>query len=401
MAAPNPEEELARLHKLAARALPPLVVVTGSNDLFRAEATDRLLAAVPAGAELRVLDAGEERAAGGDEDADGGEDDAGDDGDDGAGDAVGGACPELQELCGGGLFTKVAWLVVRRGAGWWQRHVGSLAAALPRFAKGCTLVLEARKLDRRKKVAQGLVKALAASGALFEFRDLYDQPFDRSRSPLEGELCKWVVGRAARLGVALQPDAAWLVVVQVGKAPADLLAELGRLRDRFGADPRRKPLAPAELRGALTCSFESTPFELADAVLRHDRRAALRSVRAMFDRGVRARDGRPMDAGGVFPFATNWLHGQLATTLDARQLLASGVPERDLAGRMGVRQFVDRFVEHVRGNDEARLRRGLLALVAVQRLSRLTGEQPDALLERFLAAWFDGVPVPVAEGLEP
>jgi hypothetical protein len=42
-----------------------------------------------------------------------------------------------------------------------------------------------------------------------------------------------------------------------------------------------------------------------------------------------------------------------------------------------------------------------LALVAVQRLSRLTGEQPDALLERFLAAWFDGVPVPVAEGLEP
>ncbi len=399
MAVPHPEEELARLHKLAARGLPPLVVVTGANDLFRAEAVDRLLAAVPATAELRVIDTGDERDGGGGDDDAAADDDGGDDA--GAGDAGLAACPELQDLRGGGLFTKVAALFVRRGAAWWRRHVAALAAVLPRAGIGCTVVLESRKLDKRKKAAQALLKSLAASGALFEFRDLYDQPFDRSRSPLEGELCKWVVARAARLGVPVQADAAWLVVMQVGKVPADLLAELGRLRDRFGADAKRRPLTPADLRGVLTVSFESTPFELAEAVLRGDRRAAMRSVRAMFDRGVRARDGKPMDAGGVFPFATNWLHGQLATTLDARQLLASGVAERDLPARVGVRQFVDRFVEQVRANDEARLRRGLSALVEVQRLSRLTGEDPDLLLERFLAAWFDGAPVPVAEDLEP
>jgi hypothetical protein len=46
------------------------------------------------------------------------------------------------------------------------------------------------------------------------------------------------------------------------------------------------------------------------------------------------------------------------------------------------------------------LRRGLLAVHACQRLVRLTGEEPDALLERFLAQWFDGVPIPTAEDLE-
>jgi DNA polymerase III delta subunit len=400
MGVPNPDDELARLHKLAARGLPPLVAVTGANDLFRAEAVDRLLAAVPPAAELRVLDAGDEREGGG-TGGDGGDDDGSADGDGDAADGEVAAPPELAELRGGGLFAKVAFLVVRRGGGWWQRHVAAVAASLPRFGKGCTLIVEARKLDRRKKVAQSLLKSLADSGASFEFRDLYDSPFDRTRSPLEGELCKWVVARAARLGVPLQPDAAWLVVMQVGKQPADLVAELGRLRDRFGADPKRKALAPADLRGALTVGFQSTPFELADAVLKNDRRAAMRSLRAMFDRSVRTKDGKAMDAGGVFPFATNWLHGQIATALEGRQLLASGVSERDLPARAGVRGFADRFVDQVRANDEARLRRGIQALVAVQRLSRLTGEEPDALLERFLAAWFDGVPVPVAEDLEP
>jgi DNA polymerase III delta subunit len=401
MGVPNPDDELARLHKLAARGLPPLVAVTGANDLFRAEAVDRLLAAVPPAAELRVLDAGDEREGGG-TGGDGGDDGGSADGDGDAADGGGevAAPPELAELRGGGLFAKVAFLVVRRGGGWWQRHVAAVAASLPRFGKGCTLIVEARKLDRRKKIAQSLLKSLADSGASFEFRDLYDSPFDRTRSPLEGELCKWVVARAGRLGVALQPDAAWLLVVQVGKSPAELLAELQRLRDQFGADPKRKPLAPADLRGKLTCSFESTPFELAEAVLRGDRRAALRSLRAMFERGVRGKDGKQTDAGGLLPFTTSWLYQQLATTLEGRQWLDSGVSLRDVPARVGVHQFTERFTEQVQRLDAARLRRGLTALHAVQRGSRLTGEEPDVLLERFLAQWFDGATIPTAEDFE-
>lgn len=400
MAAPNPEDELQRLAKLAQKGLPPVTLITGVHDAFRAEAVDRALAAVPKDADLRVLDAWEERVTGGG----GGEDD--DDGDDdaggpGAADADAAAlCPELQDLRGGGLFARTAFLVVRRGAGWWQKHAAAIAAAAPRFGKGCGLVVEAPKLDKRKKAAQQFVKQVADAGALFEFRELYDLPYDRSRGPFEGELCKWLVGRAQKLGVPLTPEAAWLVVMQVGKATPELLAELQRLRDQLGADPKRKPLAPADLRGKLTCSFGSTPFELAEAVLGDDRRAAWRSVRAMFDRGVRAKDGRAMDQGGVLPFATSWLYGQFAAALEGRQLLDAGTSERDLPQKCGVFQFADRFVGNVRRHSAARLRRGLLALHACQRLSRQTGEEPDALLEGFLRQWFDGAPIPSAEDLE-
>jgi DNA polymerase III delta subunit len=402
MAVPNPEDELQRLGKLLQKGLPPVVLVTGVNDPFRAEAVDRALTAIGEDVDLRVLDAWEERASGG-----GGSDDSVEGDDDGGGDdgaaadaAAGRACAELQDLRGGGLFARASYLVVRRGSGWWQRHAESAAALLPRFGKGCGLLVEAPKLDKRKKAAQQLVKQVADAGGYFEFRELYDLPFDRSRGPLEGELCKWLVARAQKLGVPLTPEAAWLVVMQVGKATPELLAELQRLRDRIGADPKRKPLAPADLRGQLTCSFGSTPFELAEAVLADDRRAAWRSARAMFDRGVRAKDGKQMDAAGVLPFAASWLHGQFAAALEGRQLLDAGVSERDVAQKCGVFQFVDRFLATIRRHPAARLRRGLLAVHACQRLVRLTGEEPDALLERFLAQWFDGVPIPTAEDLE-
>jgi len=402
MAAPHPEDELERVRRLASKGLPALSIVTGPNDFFRAEAVALLLAAVPKDAELRSIDAVDERAGGdgGAAEGDEGSDEA-DQAPEADADAAEGLarCPELLDLRGGGRFARSAFVFVRRGKNWWKTHVVTLATQLPKFAKGCGLVVEASKVDKRKKVAATLVKELAQAGAVFEFRDLYETPFGQS-NPLQGELCKWVAGRSKKLGVALTPEAAWLVVMQVGKALPELLAELGRLRDQLGADPASKPLLPADLRGKLTCSFESNPFEFAEAVLGGDRRAALRSVRAMFDRGVRGKDGRAMDTGGLLPFATSWLFQSLARTHEARLLLDSGVSPRDLPARAGVYNFADRFIAQVQQNDRARLRTGLLALHHCQRASRLTGEDPELLLERFLAQWFDGAPIPAAEDLD-
>jgi hypothetical protein len=398
MAGPHPEDELTRLGKLLDRGLPPLVIVTGASDWFRTEAMERLLAAVPKAAELRLLDAVDVRAPGGGGNEEEDEDDEVPGETDGAEGIA--ACPELLDLCSGGLFARTTFLVIRRGANWWARHAATLAAQLPHFAKGSGLVLEAKKLDKRKKAAAALVKGLADKSSLFEFRDLYDMPYDRSRSPLEGELARWVVARAARLGVPLTPAAAWLLVAQVGKVLPELVAELERLRDQFPAGSKPAPLEPSDLRGKITCSFESTPFELAEAVLAQDKRRALRSVRAMFDHGVRKRDGGAMDSGGRLPFTTSWLYQSLATVYEARQLVDSGMSLRDVPGRVGVRQFVDRFVEQVQRNDVQRLQRGLLAVHHCQRMSRLTSEEPEVLLERFLAQWFDGAPIPTAADLD-
>lgn len=400
MAVPSPDRELARLGKRLQTGLPPVTVVTGPSDFFRQRAMERLLAAVPDDAELRLVDAVDLRADGG----------ADDDGDAPDGDATGAAdgdagevdtgCQELLDLRGGGLFARATVVVVRRGSNWWRRHAPALAAQRERIASGSALVLEAAKLDKRRRAAADLAKALAAAGTLFEFRELYELPYDRSRGPLEGELCQWVGSAARALGVALQPEAALLVIGQVGREPGELLAELQRLKDQLGADPRRPPLAPADLRGRLTVSFESTQFEFVDAVLAGDRRAAHRSLVGMFARGLRRADGRANDTGGLLPQITNWLFKQLATLDDALALRDQGVSLDELPGRVGVRQFVDRFVEQVRRNDRAQVRRGLLALHACQRASRLTGEEPEVLLERFLGQWFDGLPVPDAEEFE-
>ncbi|MBX3461777.1 MAG: hypothetical protein KF830_01285 [Planctomycetes bacterium] len=395
---PHPEKQLERLRQALAKGLPPVLLVTGANDHFRAEAMELVLAAVPADAELRIVDAVELRAGGAaaDDDAD---DAAADDETEAGDEAAAAGCPELQDLRSGGLFARQTFVVIRRGGAWWRLHGAAVAAQAARFPRGSGLVVEAQKLDRRKKAVAAFDREVEAAGAKFEFRDLYDQPYDRSRGPEEGELCQWVMLRAQRAGVPLQPEAAWLMVVQVGKAPRDLLAEIGRLRAQTGGKPPR-PLGPDDLRQRLSCSFEATPFEFADAVLGGDRRAAHRAVQAMFARGARGRDGKRIDQGGVLPFTASWLHRTLATVYEGRLLLDQGVSPRDLADRAGVRTFADRFTAQVRRNDARTLRRGLLALRHCQRMARLSAEEPDVLLEQFLAQWFDGAPIPTAQELE-
>lgn len=392
MAVPHPQKELDRALKLAGGPLPPVVVLSGASAWFRGQAVDALHKAVPAATELVTVDGQGTSARGVRDDGDA----AGDDDETEADAGSAAACPDLEPLRGGGLFARTAVVVVRRGDRWLKRYAAAVAAMLPRIQKGSTLVVEAQKLDKRTKFA----KSLQEGGAVFEFRELYETPFGRPDRLLEGELVEWVLTRARALGVPLHPEAALLLVMQVGKAPGELLAELEQLAVRVGPDAKRRPLQPDDLRGKLTTSFESTPFELAEAVLGGDRRRALRSLRAMFDRGVKQRDGKSMDQAGLFPFATSWLFSSIGQILEGRLLLDGGTALRDVAARAGVHMFQERFADQVRRNDRRQLEHGLLALLSCQREKRLTGEDDDVLLERFLSRWFDRLPVPAAQELE-
>jgi hypothetical protein len=392
MAVPHPEQELARVQQLLRKELPPLLVLAGPGAYFRETALAKVLAAVPADAELATVDGQEVEVRGlpGEEAGAGAE--TGDD-DDLTDSAPPAACRDLELLRGGGLFSKRAFVVVRRADRWVRRYAPALAQALPKFQSGSGLVLEAQKVDRRTRA----FKDAAERGVLFEFRDLYDQPWDRSRGPLESELVKWVQAQGRLLSVPLQPEAALLLCEHIGKAPGELRAELERLHQLQGKAPRTQPLQPADLRGKLLVGFESTPFELADAVLQRDRPAAFRSLRAMFDRAVKARDGRPMEQGGKFPFATSWLFQCLGQLHEGRVLMETGVRAEDVPARVGVRGFVDRYAAQLQKNGREQLERGMAWLLHVQRDRRLTGEEDDALLERFLVAWFDGAPPPERE----
>ncbi len=395
MAVPHPDKELDRLRAACRGGLPALVVLTGGSDWFRSEALEFVLAQVDPAAELIPVDgqavSGRGRRAAGDDEGDADEGEEAD-----ADDASGPGCRDLQPLFGGGLFAQRAVVVVRRGDKWWSKHASAVASAQSRIQRGSTLVLETQKLDKRTRFG----KELSGSGAAFEFRDLYETPFGRPDQPLQGELAQWVLQRSKKLAIPLMPESALLLLAQVGKDPSLLAAELDQLKDQFGEGGSKKALSPEDLKGKLTCSFESTPFELAEAVLGGDRRRAMRSLHAMFDRGVKQKDGKRMDQGGLFPFATSWLFSSVAQCLEGRVLLDQGVPMRDVPQKAGVFGFVDRFVQHVQKNSRERLEIGLLALLHCQRQRRLSAEEDDVLLERFLVRWFDGDAAPDVEDVE-
>lgn len=390
MAAPNPEQELRRLKKLLQSGLPSLLLVYGESDFFRGEAMDCVMAAVPQAAELRSMEGAALR--------DVAEANEEDEPDDDSGESTG-SCPELQDLRGGGLFAQSTVLVVRRAKVWWKRNVVVLSQQRGSFAKGSALVLEATALDRRKKVAAALVKQCAEAGASFEFRDLYEQPYNRSDGLAAGELVQWLIGRSKQLGVALSDESACLFVTQVGGQPRELRDELERLQARLGADAKRAPLRPADLRGHLTVSFESTPFEFVEAMLDRDRPRTLRSLHAMFARGVRDKAGKAMDSAGLLPFTTSWLFRALTKLYGACQAVAQGAAARDAASNAGVQRFQEQFLAQIKKNSVEQIERGLLALQHCQRLARSSGEDGLLLLDRLVAQWFDEAPLALGEDL--
>ena len=372
MAVPHPEAELDNLRtELRARGLPSVVVLSGPADFFRVGAFDEAVAAVPEGSELRRLD--------------------------GAGDAAKSDGRELHELRGAGLFASGTYLAVRRAKGWLDAHADEIAATLPAIGSGCGLILELPKLDKRTKLA----KALQEVGRSFEFRELYAEPFDRQRSPLDAELVGWVVDRARKVGVKLAREAAFQLMVVVGKSPGELAPEIDALAERF-AGRGSKVVDVADLgAGGLDARFESTPFEFVEALLADDRVRAMRSLQAMFARGVRSKDGQQVDAGGVFPFLTSWLSTSLVQVHAGRALVEAGAARPDdVARKVGVRGFADRYRDQVAMHPEVRLRRGLFALREAQRRLRSSGEDPQRLLEAFVAQWFAGRS-PRARGAKP
>lgn len=352
MAVPNPERELKRLADQLKSGLPEVLVVSGASKWFRSEAMDRVLAAVPKDADIRHVD--------GTENSDG---------------------RELDDLAGAGLFGSGSVVVVRRAEGWVKSFAKELEARVPKIAPGCALVLEVQKLDKRTKLS----KMLLSTGEGFDFRELYGEPFGRSRGPLDSEVVRFLVTRARGLKMDLTPEAALLVRSVVGDDPAELVPELKRLQQRLEG---QRTVGPEDLRGHLRVAFESTPFEFAEAVLAFDRARAERSLSAMFGRGIKSRDGSAIDPAGVLPMVASWSWQSFANVLHGRNLLDSGHTMADVVARCGVRHFTERFEAQVQKNPAARLRLGLSLLVELQRGLRTTGESPEWLLQSFVAGYF-------------
>ncbi len=353
MAAPNPELEFRRLEKICGGDSPPgLVLIRGSSRWFRDRALARLRELWKEAGEFQELD-GEEV------------------GEDGRR-----VSEFLLDLRTASLFSGARFLLLRHAERILRRFGEAFLETVEKTAKGNRLIVEVAKLDGRSKLA----RSFRERGEVFEFRDLYTKPFDARKPPASAEIVRWVTDRGAAHGLSLGPEAALFLVTVVGGDPGRIDGELSRLSS---AGLSKRP-GPEDLRVSLQVSFGASQFDLVDAVLEGDLPAALRANRALYQEGLRDREGKRIEPSAVFPLVSSWMHTCLAKLRAARDEVDSGSSISEAAARHGG-FFRDRFAGQLRRHDRASLARLGEALLRAEVRLRTMGEDPELLLERWIS----------------
>jgi DNA polymerase III delta subunit len=355
MAAPNPEIEIERLRKTLTTARKSggvkVLVLSGPERWFRDRALSMVRKALAEGGDLFELDASEREGSTQD------------------------AASFLMDLRTSSLFGGNKVLVLRSAEKWLRSHGKVLAETLDKIADGNVLVLELAKLDGRTALARKLAK----SGERFEFRRLYESAWE-GKPPASAEIVQWAMRRAKGKKLGMSADVALFLVQVVGSEASQLEGAL----EQLGLTHAGQTLTGEDLRSVLTVSFGSSQFELCDAILAKDSRAALRSLRALYREGLRDKDGKKLEAGAIFPMVTSWLASSLEKLSNAREELAAGAPVPEVVRRYGG-PFQQRFERQLRGLDIDSLRRMRAALLRAEERLRGSGEEPEVLLERLIA----------------
>ncbi|HEY1458276.1 MAG TPA: DNA polymerase III subunit delta [Solirubrobacteraceae bacterium] len=173
------------------------------------------------------------------------------------------------------------------------------------------------------------------------------------------ELPRWVCERAAQMGLALDTEAAKVLVGQVGERQQRLLRELEKLAlDRSGTDSRQ-PLGAQDIEQRAAHSQQARIYGLANALIGGDLPAAMRCYLALRDQGERL--------AGCLYLISQSLRDGLAVAVRLQAGEPAGEIKRSL--RMPARA-ADRFIADVRRSSPERLRLTLAALADLELDSR-------------------------------
>ena len=218
---------------------------------------------------------------------------------------------------------------------------------------GILLVLVVDELDGRTKVA----KALQKHGWVLQAAKPFHRPPPwQPNAPLwENDLNRWIVARARKQTLQIDPPTAHLLMSRIGPNLADLAGVLERLATVLGG------------KGTITRDLvekhtpdgeESNLFELVDTYLLGDRRRTLALTRDVLHRGsVDSRGSRVTDPSALLMQFIG------ATLRRVRQLrvvhstLAAGGDDQAVMQAAGIaRPFLPRIKEQARANSQADLR---------------------------------------------
>ena len=194
----------------------------------------------------------------------------------------------------------------------------------------------------RGKVPAQLANAVGAAGGFVK----------AEAAPSKKDLAGWVRERAAEQGLTLAADAARTLVAVVGERQQRLAREVERLA--LLAHPKTE--LNSEQVARLAAGEASTQaYELADAVVAGDVGEALRAAERLRDMG---------EAPGRLLYT---VANRLRDVHKAAELIEAGVPERDIAGRIGKPPWLaQRLVGTARRTGRDQLQRAICAFADLE-----------------------------------
>ncbi len=245
------------------------------------------------------------------------------------------------------------FLIVDGAERWKDAEIAThLLPALASIGEETTIAFFARE-EGRFKVSAQLAKAVEKAGGSVAVE----------RTMKARELPKWLQGEAARLGVALDRDAAQALVAHVGERQQRLLRELEKLALELGEGAR---IGAEEVDEVAAHSAEHQVWGLVDALVAGDGPAATRAYLELAAQGE----------------SVSRLVGLLARrvrdVLAIAQRLEAGENAAQIkAGMKGSPWAIDRRIAEARRSDADRLSRALEALADLELATHGASELSD------------------------
>lgn len=246
---------------------------------------------------------------------------------------------------------------------WREAQLDAVASSLAELPPDLSVVLIARE----KAPAKLLRAVRAAEGEVHEFE-----------APKAGEMPRVLVGEAKRLGFALDPGAAQLLVERMGAGPQRLRNELERLALWAGEGGE---VTAADLEAMIADTSEAAVWALSDALLERDAAAALRIAERLISQGENV-------TGLIYGLAS-----RLRKACTAAALLEEGVPAKQVESKLGMHPYAAKqLVGRLQRVEVGELREATIALADLEVWCRGGADYGDELALTLALRAAAGVP---------
>ena len=233
---------------------------------------------------------------------------------------------------------------------WRDAQLKAVCGALAELPPDLTVVLIARD----KAPAKLLEAVKAAEGEIHEFE-----------APKAHEMPRVLVGEAKRLGFALDPGAARMLVERMGANPQRLQHELERLALWAGEGGE---VSASDLDAMVADTSEAAVWALSDALLERDAAAALRIGERLISQGENV-------TGLIYGLAS-----RLRKACTAAAMLEEGVPPKQVESKLGMHPYAAKqLVRRLQGVEIGELHEATIALADLEVWCRGGADYGDEL----------------------